>query len=142
MKEHSKVEKHGFQLGTKDPIVYGDKFIVFADAKELINTVASKRGHKEIHTKVYCDGGGGFLKLSASIIPTSDDLPETIQNENKYTSTKKSILLAVVKDIPENYYNLKKIFSLTNLNHCSYSFHADFKLMLIAIGNMFNQFCW
>ena len=140
LKDQYKVEKHQFQVeAKKENIVYSDKYIVFADAKELINSVASKRGHKEIHTKVYCDGGGGFLKLSASIIPTSKDLNETLTNENKYSSTKKSVLLAIIKDIPETYFNIEKIFSLTNLNQCSYSFHADFKLMLITLGNMINQ---
>ena len=56
------------------------------------------------------------------------------------TGVKRSILLAVVQDLPESHTNLNILFELTGLNEVAYTFHADFKLLLYAIGKFLIAF--
>ena len=43
-------------------------------------------------------------------------------------------MLCTVPDIPENHYNMKIMFDMTNLNVLKFKFVADFKLLLICWG--------
>ena len=50
-------------------------------------------------------------------------------------------MICVVPDVPESHFNLQKIFELTGLNEIKYTFVADFKLLLVAIGKQNSAAC-
>lgn len=88
---------------------------------------------------MYLDDGGEFLKMSASVLPaeldTSNiDEPE-VKDRPKVTGTKRSIILAICKKVPESHHNIKAFFEVTCLSDIQYTFHADLKLLLCALGN-------
>ena len=131
LKDLYKVEVKELQTNTK-PVAYGNKHIVFANAKDLIDRVCLIRKYDKVHIKLYADGGRGFLKLGLSIISANDgECSEKI----KSTGVKKAIILALVEDCIESYFNMDVLFNLTKINDISYTFHADFKLLLYVIGN-------
>ena len=57
------------------------------------------------------------------------------RNRFKFTGVKKVLILALAAEVPEGYYNCKKIIDLLKLNEqLSYKVAADLKLHNIIIG--------
>ena len=124
--------------------------VVYANATELVDFVAEKRGYSgEVFVKAMADGGRNFLKVCLTVLPENlDSDTETVPKVSSYseggtaakhangklTGVKKLIMLAIVPDIPETNYNMELLVNLTELNEVSHIFVADFKLLLIMIG--------
>ncbi len=86
------------------------------------------------------DYGGDFLKMSASVLPVESDTTNNIDKPDKkdrpnVTGTKRSIILAICQKVPESHYNIKAFFEVTCLSEIKFTFHADLKLLLCALGN-------
>ena len=137
--------------------------IVYADAESVVSAVIDARGYLgSASVKVMADGGQGFLKICVTVLPENynpivdrgcseeeniDPIPEEVDrikrstykeckssDNNKLTSVKKVILLAIVPNCKETHSNMKTLFDLTNLNNISFLFVTDMKLLLTCIG--------
>lgn len=125
---------------------------IWADAQELVEAVVDERKLVGSYTvKVMADGGQGFFKVCFSLLPDTDsdlDVPddtlgepetkkpkmEHVGTKAKLTSVKRTIILCIVPDIKETYYNLHFLFNLININRISFRFVSDFKVLLIING--------
>lgn len=128
--------------------------VVWADAEELLDEISNRRQLTgQFIVKLMADGGQGSFKISMSILPEneSDDEEEmcseprtkkrclyseggTMGHKATLNGVKRLILLCVVVGMKESYSNLQLLFKLTNLNKIPFKFSADFKVMLLAIG--------
>lgn len=130
------------------------KTLVFCNnVKNLIEHIKKQRKiTNKVHIKIGIDGGGGFLKICASILSEKSE-PDTINVQkscrSKYTEgvaakkfkesgVKKLLILALVDNTQENYDNVLKVWSLLNLNDLdeSVTIATDLKLANILVGIM------
>ena len=136
--------------------------VVWGNAKALISAVADARDiGGELFIKVMADGGQGFLKFCATLVPpytnpeVSSDVADWEASFNnpespikkrslykdgggigkyKLSSVKRVILICLVPDCKETHRNMKIHFELTELNKISFIFVSDFKLLLTTLG--------
>ena len=70
--------------------------------------------------QISIDGGGGFLKV---IVNVFEEQEETEQYLN--SGVQRSQFLAIIKDIPEKYENIKTIIELLRLDELKFYFAFD-----------------
>lgn len=130
--------------------VLEDRPVVYANATELLETIFEKRGitsMENVRIKAMADGGQGFFKISLAVLtedsctPNEDEKSRTlysaggsISKKRKLNSVYRLILLCTVPKIKETYHNVKILFELTKLIEIPFKFTADFKLLLIVLG--------
>lgn len=134
--------------------------IVYANAKNIVERVCAERDYESTpNVIITIDGGGGFFKVCASILPQDynwDNVPETnrfsgenpqpttstrssyveggTMKQGKLSGVKRLITLALVPDIIESNRNFRLIFDLIKLNDINYRIVSDYKAMLITLG--------
>ena len=124
------------------------------DVSSLIDAVLEARqinGERAI-LRIGLDGGGGFLKicLSAFDLAESDRGTDGAKFGKKFKNSgvKKVLILAIVPDIPENYWNLKKLWIESGIHRIERRFviATDLKLCNILLGLMshssLHPCCW
>ena len=93
--------------------------------------------------KIGVDGGKGFLKICLAILEldSADDSSQSppqkrflTQRIAKDSGVKRQILAAVAEDLPENYVNVKQLWSLVDANSIKYFIATDMKLANILFG--------
>lgn len=83
--------------------------------------------------KIGLDGGGGFFKVCLNI----QTKETTNRGDLKDSGVKKLFILAIVKNIKENYFNVLYIWKLLKIDELgSYSISTDLKLANILMGLM------
>ncbi|CAH0555468.1 unnamed protein product [Brassicogethes aeneus] len=83
--------------------------------------------------KIGLDGGGGFFKVCLNI----QTKETTNRGDLKDSGVKKLFILAIVKNIKENYFNVLYIWKLLKIDDLgSYSISTDLKLANILMGLM------
>ena len=92
------------------------------------------------------DGGGGYLKVCATILPEnycweSNSCKRRASYEEGGSMKKRDLSgvrrllpLALVPDIKESHNNFEILFDLINLNNIDHKIISDYKAMLIALG--------
>ena len=110
------------------------------DITELLNTVSISRNvSTERIVKLGIDGGKGFLKFCLGVIDinTTDSQPHKhllTQRLAKDTSVKRQMLVAVSEALPENYENVRQIWSLIHAEEIKAFVICDLKLANILCG--------
>lgn len=154
--EYYKSEEVKFEVDSEGNLE--KRTVVYADAEELLLAVAKYRNFGvESLVKVMADGGQKFFKICVSVYPknyspehdcsvgdigTNEDTTEkslykdggSSGKKAKLSSVKRVILLCIVPQIKESYYNVDILFKLTKLNKIKYKFVSDLKLLLITVG--------
>ena len=101
--------------------------------------------------RIGIDGGGGFMKICLSIFDILQPISnkgKTLAKKFKDSGVKKVFLLAIVPNIPENYWNVKKLWIETGLHTLQrdYTIATDLKLCNILLGLMshssLHPCCW
>ena len=88
--------------------------------------------------RISIDGGGGSLKVLASIFDKNEDseviFTQREQPGSRLTGVNRVILLAYVEDLQETWHNLRIVLELLQLDGLSYRLAADMKLINILLG--------
>ena len=111
---------------------------------DLLTEVLKSRNVSANHiVKIGVDGGKGFLKICLAILEldSADDSSQSppqkrflTQRIAKDSGVKRQILAAVAEDLPENYANVKQLWSLVDANSIKYFIATDMKLANILFG--------
>lgn len=110
------------------PVVYCN------DVPELIQRIKSCRPACEDEIKIGIDGGGGFLKITLSVISKSQN---NVANVFKDSGVKRLHILALAPNLQEKYENIFLIWNvLLKLNHLESIIAGDLKIINIIIGIM------
>ena len=129
-----------------------EQVIFCNDVKAMIETCIEKRElqFSKLRFKIGIDGGGGFLKICQNIILDTEEGEVTTPKKRRLytdgtegdahrdTSIYKLHILALVPDIPENYFNVAKLWNLLDLepleDYGDIKVAADLKLCNIMLG--------
>ena len=110
---------------------------------ELIDKVLLSRKVFSDHLiKVEIDGGGGFLRVCLGIIgmgqgeDVSSPLSKQLLTQRiaKDSGVKQQLIVAIAEELPENYLNVKHIWSLIQANSSKFIISCDLKLANIMCG--------
>ena len=102
-----------------------------------------KEYDSDIRATIGIDSGGEFLKMCLTVQVCAEDSSTTKKATNYFQDSgeKKLIILAAVKNIPENYKNILTLWSALNFTHdfdfltdCTFS--MDLKMANIMLGLM------
>jgi hypothetical protein len=86
------------------------------NVEELVKLVVDKRALSRYYNiKIGIDGGGGFLKVCVNVIDKINVLDER-NNSSNDSGVKKLIILGIVCDIEENYYNVSLLWNILKLD--------------------------
>jgi len=125
--------------------------VLCRDIDQFIETISSIRGlnlnDEDILIKIGMDSGGGFFKIALSILSTKMELTNDQQEnedasafrrEEKLSGVKRTFVVAITPDVPENYVNLKKLWIHTGLHELKFRYFicADLKICNIFLGLM------
>jgi hypothetical protein len=122
----------------------GTKVVHCISLSEFVAMVSEERGISKSSTitKIGIDGGGNFLKFSLSIIDTKrSPMQGAGQKATSLTASKsldsgvkKQLIVAIAENLPENYENLKAIFSLLGQVGSPFFVACDMKVANILCG--------
>ena len=121
--------------------------IVCSDLPGLIDMVLEKceRQRDSILIKINVDGGGGFLKICASIFETDDPTPRvcgTLSKKFLESGVKKILIVGLVPDVSENYVNVKRLWINCGVEKLrNYTVATDLKVFNILLGMMSYSSC-
>ena len=123
--------------------------VICKNVSSLIRKITTSRGYtSDTLIKIGIDGGGGFFKISLSVVQLdaidaqSDKrrrcYAESPASQIQESSVKRLMLLAVVPEIQENYCNLLKLWTILDINQLEKDFviSADLKICNILLGLM------
>ena len=125
--------------------------ILCTDVNELIKKVIEERelDENDLLVRVGLDGGGGFVKVCLSLFNLCSDRPSKILYKKlKDSGVRKSFIIALVREIQENYFNMKTLWLNAGLNKLQWPFviATDLKLCNILLGLMSHSSthpcCW
>ena len=144
-KEDVNMKLKGDEMGTRT--------VVYANAKDVVERVCKERGIEGMpNVIITLDGGGGFFKVLATILPEDNTWTDDPENKattsskrssyedggtlhkGKLSGVKRAIVLALVPEIKEDSNNFKILFDLIQLNEIHFKIVSDYKAMLITLG--------
>nr|XP_047135292.1 uncharacterized protein LOC124812537 [Hydra vulgaris] len=122
--------------------------VICDNVDEFVATVLRRRSlePENVDVKIGVDGGQGYLKVTLSITLKPELEVHSIEKkrvkysdeygfkEFKYTSVHKTLVLAVLPSIDENYANIKMLLDKLKLNSLDYSISEDLKVLLLMVG--------
>ena len=103
--------------------------IVCSDLPGLIEKVLEKRQRvrDSVLIKISIDGGGGFLKVCASVFDINDPIPKlstALSKKFLESGVKKILIIGLVLDVSEDYVNVKRVWINCGIEHLKkYSCH-------------------
>ena len=121
-----------------------DRHEVFCnDIEAFIWTVISSRQYSAHDTlvKLSLDNGGGFFKISLSLLDISEDDDDPPQSSKQPFGTRRLssgvnriFVVGIVQEITENYTNISKILGHLAIHKIQFIFTADLKAVNIICG--------
>ena len=124
------------KVGNKSIIEIVKKDIILVkDPTELIRHICNEREMvmEEMCVRIGIDGGQGSVKVVMNIFDP-DNPDQASSDGQKFTGVNKMIVLALVRDIPETYENIKLIFKKANLNDIKFKLACDLKILNVILG--------
>ena len=127
--------------------------VVCNNLSGLVDHVVEERQLNEhtLLTRIGLDGGGGFVKVCISVFdllsPTTASR-NTLTKKFKDSGVKKVMIIGIVPEIPENYYNMKRMWLDVGINmfNREFTIAMDLKLCNILLGLMshssMHPCCW
>ena len=121
--------------------------IVCSDLPGLINKVIEKRQRERdsVLIKISIDGGGGFLKIYASVFDIDDPIPKmsgVLSKKFLKSGVKKIFIIGLVPDVSEDYVNIKRLWVNCDVEHLrNYTVATDLKLCNLLLGMMNHSSC-
>ena len=116
------------------PVVYCN------DLTALIAHVKCQRGlDDDCFVRIGIDGGGGFIKVCVSIFDESNVRTDhRLSKSFSDSGVKKAIIIGIVPEIPENYWNILTLWTTVGVNKIDIPFTiaTDMKLCNILTGLM------
>ena len=154
--EHMMIQFTRKIKGTKNSEQFDQHVIVVTDISSFISEVVKVRELERHHclVKIGMDGGGGFLKICASVfnlmIRDNPQSMKTLAKKFSDTGAKKILIIAIAPETPENFFNMEKIWVAAGLNSLSWDYStctiaSDLKLLNILLGLMSHSSmhpCW
>ncbi|KAJ8679232.1 hypothetical protein QAD02_015019 [Eretmocerus hayati] len=146
----------------KNTAIEKKKFVICKDIEGLFSHIQQLRGTKKVHKKIGLDGGGGFMKICASLQSLDEDCTTLAQPSRKRkrqtyeegiaaqdfrdSGVKKLLILAVVENAQENSENVRKLWKSLKLDELDFTIATDLKLANILAGLMSHSStcpcCW
>ncbi|XP_030748106.1 uncharacterized protein LOC115876459 [Sitophilus oryzae] len=116
-------------------------FVYCSDFSGLLSYILEIRELPEdFHLKIGIESGGGSLKVCLNVLPEND--PEYVK-KYKSAGINKLFIIGLGPKLSESYANIKSLFEALDLQSicgiCSYTFAADFKLIMILLGLQSNS---
>lgn len=102
----------------------------------LIDQIKQNRqteGGSDEYIKLGIDGGGGFLKITLSIVPRMSVRPT---KSFKDSGVKRLHIIALAPKLPEKYEYVRLIWNLLELDNFEYVVAGDLKIINIIVGIM------
>lgn len=122
---------------------YERNFVVCNDLEALVQKIIEERSIREddMLIRIGMDGGGGFMKICLSIFNLNEgDESEQIRMTARFKNSgvKRTIIIALVPDVQENYYNIKRLWLEAGIDKFSrrFTIATDLKLCNILLGLM------
>ena len=121
--------------------------IVCSDPPGLINKVTEKRQREKdsVLIKISTDGGGEFLKICASVFDIDNPILKmsgALSKTFPKSGVKKNFTIGLVPDVPEDYVNVKWLWTTCGVEHLrNYTVATDLKLCNILLGMMNHSSC-
>lgn len=120
--------------------------VVCSDLSVFVDYVISTRNldTSDMILKIGLDGGSGFLKMTLSVFNFCD----SDNSKFKDSGVRKCFLIGIAPDVPENYFNVKRLWLNIGIDdlHRPYTVSADLKLCNILMGLMahgsLHPCCW
>ena len=121
------------KVGNKSIIENVKKDIILVkDLTELISHICNKR---EMIMEDMCVQIGGQASPKVVMNIFDPDNPDQVSSDGqKFTGVNKMIVLALVRDIPETYENVKLIFKKANLNDIKFKLACNLKILNVILG--------
>ena len=125
--------------------------VICRDLESFIDFVIQERGLQSdsVLIKIGIDGGGGFLKCCLSIFdPVMDGQSRKNDRDFKNSGVKKCFIIGIVPNIPETYFNLKRLWLNVGASDLDrpFTIASDLKLCNILLGLMshssLHPCCW
>lgn len=110
------------------------------DLDGFIKHVQNERQISEFKLKFGIDGGGSFLKVCLSILPTGEKSYQHDEGPSakkfKSSGVKKLFVLALAQCTQENYENVRQLWSALRIEEFAGTIATDLKLANIMVGIM------
>ena len=93
-----------------------------SDLPGLIDKVLEKRqrDRDSVLIKISIGGGGGFLKVCASVFDINDPIPKlstALSKKFLESGVKKILIIGLVPDVSEDYVNVKRVWMNCGIEH-------------------------
>lgn len=115
---------------TSTPIVYCNNI---AGLIEQIKRKRSPDADDDEYIKLGIDGGGGFMKITLSVVPKT---PVLSSKPFKESGVKRLHIVALAPNLTEKYEYISLIWNLLKLNDFKYVVAGDLKIINIIVGIM------
>lgn len=110
------------------PVIYCN------DVPNLIERIKDTRRDEEddLYMKLGIDGGGGFLKITLSIVSRN---PSVAKDSFKESGVKRLHIIALAPNLPEKYEYISLLWNnLLKLNNLRYTVAGDLKIINVIVG--------
>ena len=84
--------------------------------------------------KVSLDGGGKFFKVCLQVMDQAESSLNVKKDDYLFSGVKKIFIIAIIEDIPENFFNISKILGLLNIDKIHHMIVCDLKVANILCG--------
>ena len=151
--EHRMLDYKVLNKETKSEETISQHTIVCSNLASLVDKIIEKRKlNNSAMIRIGLDGGGGFIKLVLSVFELNsiDKVKRTFSLATKFkdSGVKKAFIAAIVPEITENYFNMKKIWINVGMHlfNRKFTIATDLKLCNILLGLMshssMHPCCW
>ena len=146
--EHRMLDYKILNKENKSEAMVAQHTIICTNLSSLVEKVINVRelDNETAMVRIGLDGGRGFIKVVLSIFELNTDKTRrisTLSKKFKNSGVKKAFIVAIVPEITENYFNMKRIWINVGMHlfFRKFTIATDLKLCNILLGLMSHSSC-